>query len=249
MKDGAPPIFGIPEIDHSVQAVLPPGWLGLIEGGPGAGTHLLAKQAAHVAAGAMPVLYYATHESATEVARVFDEFGWDAAEIKIADLDSEFFAAGRQRDNAVYRTRARGLSLAEAMSTQAMAPLAPPPAPVGRLIADIATLDSPFRYIVDSYDLLLEMLTGPEATTVARQLRHRAYETGAGALLVFRREVAEPRTLALLEVIADFIVRMELVRDGDVFFPSLAIEKVRNHPELTRVLRGTVTPKGIEAHR
>jgi KaiC/GvpD/RAD55 family RecA-like ATPase len=241
------PIFGIPEVDQALLPALPVGWLGLLEGGVGAGAALVSKQAAHATSGLMPTFYYTTHESTDEVSRIFDEFGWDVSTLQVVDLDHELFAAQRARDIAIYRARAKGLTLAEA--TVGDSPTGAPVAPgiTGRLLIDIAPLDTPFRFVLDSFDMVLELLNGPEATALARQIRHQAYVVGGGALLVMNPAVPEARTRALLEIIADFVVEMELVPEGNRFHPQMIIQKVRNHPELSRTLRGTVTSHGIEA--
>lgn len=241
------PLFGISEVDDAILPVLPVGWLGLIEGAPGTGTHLLAKQAAHSAAGAMPVFYYATHEPAGEVERVFDEFGWGTEGMRVADLDAELFSRLRGREIAVYRARARGLKLAEVTGGSGAMPPMPPAGLTGRLLADIAPLDAPFRFVLDSFDLLLELTPGEEATTVARQIRHQAYTVGGGALFVVHPGVSEPRTLALLEVIADFIVRLDHIETGERFQSRLTVTKVRNHPERGGAVRVEVTEHGFEA--
>ncbi|MHB8352784.1 MAG: RAD55 family ATPase [Thermoplasmata archaeon] len=248
MKSGPEPIFGIPEIDTVLAPVLPTGWLGLLTGDPGSGTHLLAKQVAHAAAGRIPVLYYATHESAVEVGRVFEGFGWDPTPITIADLGRELHQEQLDRDIAVGRARARGLSLADA--TLGSTPVPPgtyPPSLAGRLLTDVAPRDAPFRLVLDSLDLLLERGTAEETTRVARQIRHRALTVGGSALLVLHPAVTEPRTVALLEVIADFVLHLQLVEDGNQFYPNILLTKVRNHPECARRFRGSVSGRGMEA--
>ncbi|MGI0052757.1 MAG: RAD55 family ATPase [Thermoplasmata archaeon] len=248
MSVARPPVFGIPEIDNVLGPVLPAGWLGLVEGSAGTGTHLLAKQAAHAAAGYAPVLYYATHESLDEVTRAFAEFGWDSGPIAIADLGSEYQQEQLDRDIAVGRARAKGLSLKEAsLGTTPVVPARYPASLAGRILTDIAPRDSPFRLVLDSIDLLLEQGTAEEAPRVARQIRHQAVAVGGSALLTVHPAVAEERTLALLEVIADFVVHLRLIEDGNQFYPKIALTKVRNHPERTRIFRGSVTARGMEA--
>jgi KaiC/GvpD/RAD55 family RecA-like ATPase len=247
MTPAAVPLFGIPELDRAVVPVLPAGWLALIEGGAGAGTHLLAKQAAHAASSFMPVFYYATHEGAAEVARVFDDYGWAMDGVTVADLDTELFGAQRAREIDVHRARARGLRLEEAVAALSPAVVPTPPSLAGRLLVDIAPLDRPFRLVLDSIDLLLELLPPAEVTTIARQLRHQAYAVGGGVLLVLQPDVPDARTLALLEVIADVIVRLDLAEEGSSFFTQISLRKVRNHPDRNRILRGSVTDHGFEA--
>jgi KaiC/GvpD/RAD55 family RecA-like ATPase len=247
MSDGQVPIFGISEIDSVIQAALPAGWLGLIEGTTGAGGHLLAKQAAHAAAGAMPVFYYATHESAAEVERTFREFGWDPGPLHLADLDHELFASTRLREIEVYQARGRGLKLAEVTGGVTVAVRPPIPSLTGRLMSDVSSISTAFRFVVDSLDLLFELLRPEELTTLARQIRHRAYAQNGGVLFALRPEVPDARSLALLEEISDFIVRLDLPQEGERFLSQIALVKVRNHPERTRVFRGAVTEHGLEA--
>jgi KaiC/GvpD/RAD55 family RecA-like ATPase len=243
------PLFGVRAIDDAILPVLPTSWVGLIEGETGSGTQLLAKQAAHVAAGKLPVYYYSTQEPTDEIRRVFSQYGWPTEDVHIADLNTEFYETVLVRDLEVSQMRARGLSLSEA-SLNAGFPPTPlgPPALGGRLLADIAPLNKPFRFVLDSFDLILENSSPEEATRIARQIRHQARAVGGTAILLLQPAIPDARTRAILESLADFILQLRLVEEGTGFYPRIAITKVRDHPDRTRILRGRVGDQGFDAH-
>ena len=159
MKGGPVPIFDLPELDQQLVGSLPAGWLGLVEGDVGGLSHLLAKQAAHAASASVPVFYYVTHEPATEVGRTFDGLGWEMDGLKVIDLEEEMYAEQLRREIAVARARAKGLSLSEAQLGSNEGPAGrSPPSLAGRVLSDIAPMDGPFRFVLDSFDPFLEEL-------------------------------------------------------------------------------------------
>jgi KaiC/GvpD/RAD55 family RecA-like ATPase len=242
-----PTIFGIPDLDGALAPVLPAGWLGLLEGDAGSGVHLLAKQAARAAAPSLPTTYLTTYESSSDVERVFDEFGWDRHGVSIVDLGHDFHDSPLGRDLAVSRARARGLTLAEATLGGVPMIAPPPPAVTDRILAEIAPLAGPYRFVLDSFDLALEQLPPATALGLVRQLRRQTVTMGGGSILVFHPEVPDRRTRALLEETADFTIELSLVEEGRAFHPRIALSRLRDHPERTRILRGAVGKDGFHA--
>jgi KaiC/GvpD/RAD55 family RecA-like ATPase len=248
VSPGPVPLFAIDALDRALRPALPPGWLALVEGDAGGANRLLAKQAAHAAAASVPVYYYTTDELAGEVARSFDEFGWESSGIQVVELGHEYYADLLQRDLAVARARARGLTLAEAQLGHGERALpAVRTSLANRLLSEIAPLEGPFRVVLDSYDLLLEELEAAHATRLARQIRHQALTSGGSAVLALDPEATDPRTLAQLELLSDLILETDLEEQGRDFSLRIVVRKVRNHPERSQILRGSIGEKGIEA--
>ncbi len=246
MTGGPVPIFDLGDLDHQLASALPAGWLGLVEGDVGGVSELLAKQAAHAASASVPVFYYVTHEPAAEVARTFDAMGWEIGGLKVVDLEQELYSDVLSREIAVARARAKGLSLSEAQLGSSAGPVGRRvPGLAGRLLSDIAPMDGPFRFVLDSLDPFLEEL-GSGAVRLTRQIRHQAAAVGGSALILLRPEVPDERTLAQLELIADFVVEAQLEEQGSSLAPRIVLRKVRNHPERTRIYRATVGEKGLE---
>jgi KaiC/GvpD/RAD55 family RecA-like ATPase len=240
------PIFNIPEIDEPLSVYLPDGWVALVTGG--AGTHLLAKQFARHGIGRVPVLYYTTHERVADVERAFGDFGWDASGIQVRNLAGEYFDQVLSRELAIARVRERGLTLAELTVPVTTSPVAAQSFDLThRIIGDLAALDGRFRLVVDSVDFLLDVLPAAEVVNLARQIRYRAQTLGGTACLVLRPEVHDPGTGGALEDLADLVLRMTAEPKPDGVDLALIIEKVRNHPERSRLCKLTVGRDGFAA--
>jgi KaiC/GvpD/RAD55 family RecA-like ATPase len=239
------PIFNIPEIDEPLAAYLTDGWVALVTGG--SGTHLLAKQFARHGIGRVPVLYYTTHERVSDVERAFHDFGWDASGIQVRNLAGEYYDQVLSRELAIARVRERGLTLAE-LAMPVESPVAARSFELThRLIGDLAALDGRFRLVVDSVDFLLDVLPPAEVVNLARQIRYRAQTLGGCACLVLRPEIHDRRTGGALEDLADLVIRMTAEPKSDTAAIALIIEKVRNHPERSRLMHLTVGPTGLAA--
>lgn len=244
MSDRA--IFGIPELDRVLAPALPAGWLGILEGPAGSGSPLLAKQFAHSALPEVPVYYYTTYERTPDVLRTFGEHGWGTDGLSVVNLADEYFDRVLRRDLEVSKTRERGLTVSDLLGPQ------PPPVRrrvynvESRILADLAAIDRPFRFALDSLDFLLEVLSPADVMIVARQIRHLCQVVGGQALLVVQTDVHERRIQGFLEDMADLILvlRSELGARGPEH--ELAIRKVRNHPDLTQVRRARATASGLD---
>jgi KaiC/GvpD/RAD55 family RecA-like ATPase len=237
--------FGIPELDSTIAPYLPGGWLGLLTGPSGAGTHLLAKQFAAAGVGSSPVLYYTTDERTQDIQQAFRDYGWDPEGVRILNLDDEYYERVLVRQLEVSRTRERGLRAEEVLRAgQTPLPLRPFSL-TSRVLADLAQLDGPFRLIIDSVDFLIEILGASELIVLARQIRRRAQSLGGQAVLILQPQIHDARTTGLLDEMADLIIGMETVGDGDRFVTRLTVRKIRNHPERNRVLAAEVTESGL----
>lgn len=240
-----PPILGLPELDQELAAVLPPGWLGLLVGRAGGGMPLFAKQFAKAGTHRSPVLYYTTYERTEDILRTFRDFGWDPAGVTVVNLADEYFERVLRRDLEVSRTREQGLTYRDVER-------APPHAVSrrtfnlqNRLLSDLAAIDTPFRLVLDSLDFFLEVLEPAEVMMVARQIRHLAQARGGEAFLVLQTEIHERRTTGLLEDMADLVIELRAEPRPDSYEHVLAIRKVRNHPEKTRIAITRATDHGL----
>lgn len=241
----AAPILGIPEVDQELGDALPPGWVGLVIGHSGSGLPLFAKQFAHAGAGVTPVRYYTTYERTADILQAFSDFDWKVEGIEIVNLADEYFDRVLRRDLEVSRVRERGLTYRDLVDR--------PPSPArprtynltNRLLSDLAALDSPFRLVVDSLDFFLEVLDPSEVMSMVRQVRHRVQALGGQAMLLMQADVHDRRTTGLLEDLADLVVELKSDRRADAFEQQLAVRKLRNHPEKTRVTVARMTPHGF----
>lgn len=238
-------ILGIPELDNELATGLPPGWLALLVGRTGSGTHLIAKQFAHAGVGDVPVLYYTTYERIPDVERAFRDFGWDPGGLKIGNLADEYYERVLSRDLEISRIRERGLAFADLQDGSSVASGPRTFDITNRLLAELAAIDSPFRLVLDSIDFLLERMEPTAVMTLARQIRHRAQTLGGQAMLVVQEGIHDRRTTGLLEDMADLVLESGAERQGGRYEHVLAIRKIRNHPERTRIVTVEVTSTGL----
>lgn len=237
------PVFGIAEIDEPFVPFLPVGWTGLISGSTG--THLLAKQFARVGIGTMPVLYYTTYERVADVERAFQDFGWDASGMQVRNLAGEYYDEVLAHELAIARVRDRGIRLDE-INGEGTTHVPPRTYDLPRrIIADLAALDSRFRFVLDSVDFLLDVCPAPEVVNLARQVRYRAQALGGQAFLVLRPEIHDKRTTGALEDLSDVVLHLSTETSTEGARLTVGIDKVRNHPERVRLVHLGVGPTGL----
>jgi KaiC/GvpD/RAD55 family RecA-like ATPase len=237
-------ILDIPEIDGPVSMAVRPGWLAVLLGSSGSGAPLLAKQFAAAGVGSTPVLFYTTYERTDDVRRAFDDFGWDAADIKIVNLADEYYQHVLVRGLEVARVRQRGLSLEDLQSVEPPARSRISYSLIDRMLADLAGMDAPFRLVIDSVDFFFEVLEPAEVTKVARQIRHRCQTIGGQALITVHSGSFERTITHRLEDLADVVLVHRAEPAGDHFAHTLQVEKVGNRPDLTRIWRAHLGEHG-----
>lgn len=228
-------VFGIPEIDGTLFASLPPGWLALLSGDSGSGAPLLAKQFAHAGIGRVPVLFYTTFERTGDVRRAFEGFGWDPAEVKVVNLADEYYERVLVHGLEIARAREHGLSLDELVGAAPRDRSNKSFSLTNRMLSDLAGMDHPFRLVLDSVDFFFEVLEPHDVTTVARQIRHRCQTIGGQALLTIHSVAHDRAVYGLLQDLADVVFRLTAEPKGHRYVHTLFTEKVANRPDLSRV--------------
>jgi KaiC/GvpD/RAD55 family RecA-like ATPase len=237
-------IFDIPEIDQPLFTALPPGWLALLIGHSGSGAPLLAKQFAHAGVGNVPVLFYTTYERSEDVRKTFDDYGWDPAGIKIVNLADEYYERVLERGLDVAQARERGLSYEDAIAPAPEERMTRSFSLTNRMLSDLASIDAPFRLVVDSVDFFFEVLELREVTTVARQIRHRCQSIGGQALLTAHSIAHDRPVFGLLQDLADLVFQLRAEPRGGVYDHTLYVEKAGYRPELSRIWHAEIQENG-----
>jgi archaellum biogenesis ATPase FlaH len=239
-----PVLFGIPEVDQRLGGVLPKGWVGILSGDPGSGIELLAKQFAKFADDQTPVYYYTTMERTEDFLLAMRNFGW-REDINLVNILEDYYDRVLARDMEISRYREMGISPEEVAQFTMKGMGIPKVNFVTRMICDLATLDKPFRLVVDSLDFFLEQADTGNVISMVRQMRYRAQRVGGLVLMTLNPRIQDMRVTGTLETIADVILGLEVDQGADKFNYALAIKKVRNHPEATGVISLGVGSRGI----
>jgi KaiC/GvpD/RAD55 family RecA-like ATPase len=237
-------ILGIPELDPAIATALPPGWMAVLSGPSGSGAPLLAKQFANAGVGTSPVLFYTTYERTRDVEEAFEAFGWDPSSIKIVNLADEYYDRVLMRGLEVAQAREQGLTLDQMRVDRPKDRVASQFSLTSRMLSDLASIDTPFRLVLDSVDFFLEVLEPAEVTTVARQIRYRCQTVGGQALLAVHSRGHEPAFTGALEDLADIVFNLTAEPKGTRYETTLYVEKVRNRPDLQRIARARIGPGG-----
>jgi KaiC/GvpD/RAD55 family RecA-like ATPase len=245
MTTGDEPLLGIPDIDATLSPYLPPGCLIVVVGTPGSGSHLLAKQFAQAGVGSTPVLYYTTAERTVDSQDAFRSFHWDPEPIRFGNISDDYYQRVLEPQLAVSRIRERGLRLEDIRNARRSDVPAAPYSLVGRFLNELASLDSPFRLVLDSLDFLLELLEVPEVVTLVRQIRSRTQLLGGKALVTVQQASLDARANAMLEDVADLGITLRSDPNGATFDHTLEVRKVRNHPERTQIRRLKIDETGF----
>jgi KaiC/GvpD/RAD55 family RecA-like ATPase len=229
-------VFGVPEFDEPLVRALPPGFLAVLAGGTAGGAPILARQFAHAAVGAVPVLYYTTYDRTDDLKRAFRDSGTDPEALTIVNLADEYYERVLVRGLDVARVRQRGFSL-EDLAADPRPNRAPGPYRLAdRMLSDLAGIDAPFRLIIDSLDFFFEVLGPQDVMKVAREVRHCCRSVGGQALLAVHGHRAETTAGGLLVDLADLLLELRVEPKGLRFEHHLVVEKVGPRPDLARVV-------------
>jgi KaiC/GvpD/RAD55 family RecA-like ATPase len=237
-------ILGIPEIDGALSTALPPGWMAVLTGPGGSGAPLLAKQFANAGVGSVPVLFYTTYERTLDVEEAFEAFGWDPSAIKVVNLADEYYDRVLVRGLEVAQARERGLRLDQMTVDRPKDRVASRFSLTNRMLSDLASIDTPFRLVLDSVDFFFEVLEASEVTTVARQIRYRCQTVGGQALLAVHSRGHDRASTGALEDLADLVLELRAEPSGTRYETTLFVEKVRNRPDLQRIARAHIGASG-----
>ena len=237
-------IFGIPEVDGTLFAALPPGWLALLSGHSGSGAPLLAKQFAFAGVGRVPVLFYTTFERTGDVRKAFADFGWDSSEVKIVNLADEYYERVLVHGLEIARAREQGLSLDQLVGGEPRDRSTKSFSLTNRMLSDLASMDQPFRLVLDSVDFFFEVLQPNDVTTVARQIRHQCQAVGGQALLTIHSVAHDRAVYGLLHDLSDLVFELKSEPRVERFSHAIVVEKVGNRPDLTRIAPVHVSPTG-----
>ena len=234
--------IGIPELDDVVGGV-PEGFMILVQGSPGSGTELFAKQFASAGVGKENVIYFTTNERDEDVKKTMEHFGWDP-NINIVNIGGEYYEKVLAREVEISRYRQEGVTIRDLKRLREQ-DISKGVNFLTKVTYEISKLKPPFRVIIDSLDFFLEYYDPQQVMSALRTIKAHSQHQRGVVLVTMLKGVHEPKTESGVEEIVDAIIELEKQRKDRNFIHYLIIQKVRNHPERLGIMEYSVTNRGI----
>lgn len=241
-----PSSTGIEELDIFLGGGLPRGFTTLLLSPAGAGSEIFAKQFSAGHRGER-VIYVSTDESVHEVQDTISAAGWDASNVAVLDLQTDFAEAmldaqqhGLERPPKEGKRRFDPRELVEGTSSRDLLSRAPrkkeetPSSSrdyLGQLIAPYAKLRPPDRMVVHSLDFFLNLYSIEEAIASLTALKAANARSGGQLLLVLTKGAHGGATERRLELLADCLIELEMTRKGTKFERFFMVKKVKNRTQ------------------
>jgi len=241
---------GIPKLDALLMNGIPRGFTILIEGTPGAGMELFAKQFSGNSEENENVLYIATNETTADIIYTMDNYGWNN-QIDIFNVSSEYYDKVLFKELQAIRLKREGVSIEDFEA--------------GRLaenqddfksidfLADIvyriSLLKPPFRVVIDSIDFFLEQYGDEAVLSALRTIKTHTQKNNGLTLVTMVSNSHSQRVESGIRSIVDTIIELTVTQVASEFENRLIIRKVRNRPDKTSVLTYAITEGGITPER
>ena len=216
----------------------------LVEGYPGSGLELVAKQFVSSSDKDEYPVYVTTEERDEDIITTMKEFKWNFENIKIINFCKEYYNEVLAKELDVSKFRLEGvvaddvrhITLTQKKSTTNF---------LTRLMYEVGKINPPFRLVINSLDFFLELYDNKNVLQVMRLIKTHAQEVGGVVLMTMLSDVYERSTQSGIEAFVDIILELESKRINASFKRNLIIKKVRNHPERAHILSYEINSTGI----
>lgn len=235
---------GIQLLDRILDGGLPTGFTAIVNGAPGAGTELFAKQFTSAGATNENVIYVSTTERNEDVISTMNRFRWKS-DMRILNVGTQYYENVLARKLEVSRYRYEGLSkddineLTRPIKSKEQVNF------LTKLTYEVSKLEPPFRLVVDSLDFYFELHPPTEVVSALRMIKAHVQHNDSVALFTLQKEAHERRIHSGIEGVVDCIIELETAKEQSEFRRYLIVRKIRNHPEKTGIFSYTIGDRGI----
>ncbi|MBT3771670.1 MAG: hypothetical protein HOE92_06575 [Euryarchaeota archaeon] len=234
---------GVPKFDREMRGGIPRGFMILAVVATGSGAELFAKQFVSPAEEPENTLYVSTSESAPQILNVFNKYNWPT-DINVRTMGEEYNSRVLERDLQAARYRLQGFSMADVQrlaqtrfvddETEDF---------LTELTDDITSLGPYFRAVIDSMDFYFNREDPARVMSMLRMMQAHT-QLNRGLLLCLVSESSLTKSMEMeLGMLADMILKFEVVMVGTDFETRMVIKKFRNAPENMAVISFKVTPE------
>lgn len=235
---------GIPKLDELLMDGIPRGFTVLIEGSPGSGMELFAKQFAAAGVGNENVVYFPTNETTEDLIGTMKRFNWPT-DIKVVNIATEYYEKVLAKELEASRLKQEGLSIVEISKFTGVPGERETVNFLTAIVYEISKLKPPYRIVIDSLDFFLEHYPHKDVLSALRTIKaHTQYNNGL-ALFTIVKDAYDKNLESAVEATVDVVLELEILRMAQEFENRLVIKKVKNRPEKAAILIYAITEAGV----
>ena len=235
--------FGVPKFDIEMRGGIPRGFtiIGIVE--TGAGAELFAKQFSSPAEEPENTLYVSTVESGTEIHRIFQKYGWPQ-DINVRTLGEEYNDRVLEKELQAARYRLQGFDMKD-IQTLAQTRFVDEDSDdfLTELTNEIMTLKPYFRAVVDNMDFFFQRNDHSRVVSMLRMMQAHTQMMRGLLLMTVSVDTLSKAMESEISMIADMVLKFEVVMVGTDFETRLVVKKFRNAPENLAIITYRVTPE------
>jgi len=243
--------IGIPKLDVMLLGGIPKGFVILVEGTPGSGMELFAKQFAGAKIEDEKVLYVATNETASDVKRVLRQYRW-STDITVDSIAKRYYDTILVKEMFINKLRREGLTVKE-IETLGATKGKQFETKKADFLAEteykISTLEPPYRAVIDSLDFFLQQYPPETVIMTLRTIKAHTQRARGLTLMTMVSGANDAKVESSIRAIADCIIELEVQKLASEFENRLIVRKLKNHPDKTAILTYAITEGGITPER
>ena len=236
---------GIPKLDELLDGGIQKGFTMAISSIPGTNIEIIMKQ---IASEGAPV-YISTEETKDEIISTMNDFSWDSSEIKFEDIaqkNLDHILEGENKRVSIHQQRSRNLikELIEAGS-QGLPPMTRGEDDYLAILSQILRENASRKIIINSLDFFLDQ---HRVSDVIRSLKagKMGVFLGKGVLIfTYTRDIHDTTVERQLELLADCLIELDVVRKGSTMERILSVKKMRNLGKKIGAARYDINEKGF----
>lgn len=221
---------GIKKLDELLEGGIPQGFTTLILGVPGSGIEILAKQLATCEQS----LYFSTEETEDDVLDTMRRFNWPTENIEIIDIASTYSKTILQSEQEridvfKHRSRMNIKDLISKGSTGMPQTAEGIPDFLAMMLTKITRLSLPTKIIINSLDFFLNQYPIKDVERAIYALKMKNIQSKGTLFVVMTKGAHDTSFERKIEMIADCIIELDMLKKGLDFERYLTIKKMRDY--------------------
>lgn len=236
---------GISKLDELLGGGIQRGFTMAISSIPGTNIEIIIKQIASID---QPV-YVTTNETKDEVISTMNEFSWDSSNIEFIDIaqkNLEHILDGENKRVSIHQQRSKNLikELIQAGS-QGL-----PSSKIGEtdylaILSQVLREQSSKKIIVNSLDFFFEQYNADDVLRTLKAGKVNIFQNNGVLFFTFTRGIHDTVIERQIELLADSVIDLDVVKKGSSLERILSVMKMRNIGKRIGTARYDIDEKGF----